>query len=180
MSDIKTLRAYANGRKLPEFKLITNISKEWLEYAYQEYLRTPISSDYAKEQREADGILGTEVEEYEDLTTYYNQSYVDNILFPEEFNLLDGLHHIRFGELKHSSTIPFHIDEPFTLRTLCVIKGEHKFISETGAETMMYPGEWYFVNGCFKHSVINTGDCDRIAVLSKYNISDHNVSIITT
>lgn len=178
MSDIKTLRAYAEGRKLPAFRLIAVLPEPWIEYAYRVYSKTPISSDYAKEQRERDHILGTSVEEYDTLTEFYNQLYPDNIVIHEAYDTLVGAHHFRFGELKVGHTIPTHIDEPFTLRGLCVIKGQHKFTSETGDSVIMNPGELYFVNGCYKHSVENTSDTDRIALLNKFTLNEQNVNII--
>lgn len=178
MSDIKTLRAYAEGRKLPAFKLLAVLPDPWIEYAYRVYSKTPISSDRAKEQRERDHILGTTVEGYDTLTEFYNQLYPNELNYHEAYDMLIGAHHFRFGELKVGHTVPMHLDEPFTLRGLCVIRGQHKFTVETGESVIMNPGELYFVNGCYKHSVENVSDIDRIALLNKFELNDHNVSIL--
>jgi len=179
MSDIKILRAYARGRKLPTHKLIATINNEWLSYAYEIYNSTQQSSNYAKQQREADGIVGTEVSDYQDLIKFYNQYYPKQLILSKEYKILDDVHHCRFGELKLGHTIPFHIDEPFTLRSICIIKGEHRVDFENGKSVNMKPGQLYYINGCYKHSVINTGDIDRIALLSKFKLNTHNIGVLT-
>jgi hypothetical protein len=178
MNDIKTLKAYVNGRKLPAFLLLGKVKKEWVDYAYSVYVNTPISSNYAKYQREKDGIKGTTVEAFDELTTYYNQLYTNELTLPNEYNILSGIHHLRFGKLEANSTIPFHLDEPFTLRCLCVIEGCHTFMSETGESVIMKPGELYFVNGCYKHSVRNSDTTVRIALLGKYPVTNANIRSI--
>lgn len=175
MNDIKTLRAYAKGRKLPVFKLLAIIPESWISYAYQVYSKTPISSDHAKEQRERDNILGITVEKYEYLTEYYNQLHPENLVISDAYNILDDAHSFRFGELKSKSTIPMHIDEPFSLRGLCVMSGQCKFVVETGDSVVMSPGELYFINGCYRHSVINDTDSTRIALLNKFTLTEENV-----
>jgi hypothetical protein len=178
MNDIKTLRAYVKGRQLPAFLLLGKVKKEWLDYAYSVYSNTPVSSDYAKYQREKDGIKGTTVEAFDELTTYYNQLYTNELTLPNEYNILSGIHHLRFGKLEANSTLPFHLDEPFTLRCLCVIQGRHTFMSETGDSVVMEPGELYFVNGCYKHSVKNSDAADRVALLGKYCVNRANLRSI--
>lgn len=179
MNDIKTLKAYANGRQLPSFKLIANIKKEWLEYAHSVYSNTSVSSDYAKFQREKDGILGTMVESYDTLTLYYNQMHPVSLNLSDEYRILDDVYDIRFGKLEPNALIPFHLDEPFSLRSLCVIKGHHLFSSETGEKVVMHPGELYFVNGCYKHSIQNLSNISRVALLTKYPITKDNLNIIS-
>jgi len=178
MNNIKTLRAYANGRKLPMIKLIGNVSENWLEDAFRVYESTPITSDYAKAQREKDRILGTKVDKYEELTEYYNQLHPDSLSLPEEYHLLEGAHHLRFGELKANNTISMHLDEPYTLRGVCVIRGQHEFILEDGSLVVMNPGELYFVNGCYKHSVRNTLNIVRVALLNKFFLTKTNIKVL--
>lgn len=177
-SDIKTLRAYAEGRKLPTFKLLAELPTSWIEYAYDVYTKTPVSSDLARNARESAGILGTRVDEYDSLTEYYNQSCVDQISLDESYNTLSGAYNFRFGSLKHNSVIPMHIDEPFSIRGICVIRGSHKFTFENGDVIEMFPGELYFINGCYRHSVENTSPADRVALLNNFTLNEHNVSII--
>ena len=179
MSDIKILRAYARGRKLPTHKLITTINSMWVSYAYEIYTNTQQSSDHAKQQREDDGVLGTEVSDYQDLIAYYNQYYTKELILAKEYSVLEDVHHCRFGELKLGHTIPFHIDEPFTLRSICVIRGEHRVEFENGESVIMKPGELYYINGCYRHSVINTGNVDRVALLSKFKLNTHNIGVLT-
>jgi hypothetical protein len=171
MSDIKTLKAYAEGRKLPPFKLLARLPNKWIEYVHDIYTQTPISDEHARQQREHDRIIGTKVENYDSLTQFYNQLYPSSITTHELYNTLSEPHHFRFGRLKSRSTIPMHLDEPFTLRGLCVIKGQHRFVCETGHSVVMNPGELYFLNGCFRHSVENTLDSDRIALLNKFRLN---------
>lgn len=178
MSDIKTLRAYAEGRRLPTFRLLANLPKSWIEYAYDLYTETPISSDLARDVRESAGVLGTRVDGYDSLTEYYNQSCVDRISLHESYQILSGATNFRFGALKHGSLIPMHIDEPFSLRGICVIRGSHKFTFENGDVIEMFPGELYFINGCYRHSVENSSNIDRVALLNNFTLNEHNLSLI--
>lgn len=178
MSDIKTLRAYAEGRRLPTFRLLAELPTSWIDYAYDLYTKTPVSSDLAKDARERTEILGTRVDGYDSLTEYYNQSCVDQIFLHESYEILVGAHNFRFGTLKHGSAIPMHIDEPFSLRGICVIRGSHKFVFENGDMMEMFPGELYFINGCYRHSVENSSDIDRVALLNNFTLNEHNLSLI--
>lgn len=178
MDRVKTLKLYAKNRRLPDAVCISNVPKEWIEYAYTRATNTNNTSDFALEQRTQKNIYGTGIEEYSELIKFYNQRYIDDLELPPEISKLEGVHHLRFGVLQPKSTIPMHLDEPYTLRFLCVISGEHNFVTELNNTYNMKAGELWFVNGSFKHSVENNTDSDRIALLGKFDNSENNLRLI--
>lgn len=178
MQDVKTLRLYAQNRKLPNAVKIGTVSESWLTYAYTIARDLENTSDGALDQRTALGIKGTEVEGYDKLTEFYNQRYISKLILPNEIERLEGVHHLRFGVLDKGGTIPFHLDEPYTLRFICMIHGTHKFHVEDGSSYDMSPGELWFINGSYKHSIENTSPGTRFSLLGKFARNDTNMRMI--
>lgn len=178
MSDIKTLRMYAKSKQLPQAVKLGIVPQEWVEYAQNVASTAPDTSKQALDQRIEKNITGTEIVNYDQLTEFYNQRYITDIKLPDEINLLRGVHHLRFGVLDQGKIIPFHLDEPYTLRFVCMITGSHKFKFETGLEYLMQQGELWFINGSYKHSVENTFNGTRIALLGKFEHCEYNTRII--
>ena len=178
MSDIKTLRMYAKSKKLPQAVKLGDVPYEWVKYAQNVATAAPNTSEHALNQRTEKNIAGTEIVNYNQLTEFYNQRYIDNIELPNKIKELQGVHHLRFGVLEEGKTIPFHLDEPYTLRFVCVITGSHKSKFETGSEYLMKEGELWFINGSYKHSVENTFGGTRIALLGKFEHCEYNTRII--
>lgn len=176
MGDFKTLKLYAQNKKLPKVVKLGIVHDSWLKYAYQYASGLKNTSDFALEQRSALNIKGTEVDDYESLTGFYNQRYVSNISLPEEVKKLEGVHHLRFGVLERNGTIPFHLDEPYTLRFICMIHGTHRYHVETGETYDMAAGELWYINGSYKHSIENTSEHQRIALLGKFERNDNNIN----
>ena len=178
MDDIKILKLYAKNRRMPEAVKLGTVSNNWLTYAKNFAESLPTTSDVALNQRVTMNVKGTEVEAYDSLTGFYNQKYFDQIDLPEIFSQLEGVHHLRFGVLQSSATIPFHLDEPYNLRFICMISGSHKYHVETGSSYVMEQGDLWFINGSYKHSVENNLQYDRIALLGKFANSEKNIRLI--
>lgn len=175
MSDIQTLKAYAKGRKLPLTVFLGKADKEWTKETYEFFKTLPITSDIALAQREQLNVKGTEIVNYSELTNSYNQKYFNSsIVLPDQIKKLEGVFHLRFGVLNPNSIIPYHIDEPFTLRFMCLIKGSHVYKSE-GIEIHMSEGDIYYINGCYKHSIENNNNEERVALLGKFSFNPTNV-----
>jgi quercetin dioxygenase-like cupin family protein len=174
----KILRLYAKNRKLPAAVKLGTISKDWIEYARIFSSKIANTSDAALSQRNKKNIYGTEIENYDSLTKFYNQRYFDNIDLPKEITQLNNVHHLRFGVLDFDKTLPFHLDEPYNLRFICIIQGSHDYYSEKGELYQMTEGELWFINGSFKHSVKNTSAGNRIALLGKFPPDDKNLKLI--
>lgn len=175
MTDFKTLKLYAQNRKLPKAVKLGTVSDSWTTYANTLAKTMSNTSDIALAQREALGIKGTEVDNYNTLTEFYNQRYCGRLILPNEIEKLDGVSHLRFGVLAKDAVIPMHLDEPYTLRFLCIVNGSHNFEVETGEVYHMTKGELWFVNGSYKHSIKNTTDGERIALLGKYERSSSSM-----
>lgn len=178
MTDMKTLKLYAQNRKLPEAVKLGTVPETWLTYAYTLARDLENTSDAALIQRQQKGVAGTEIEGYDALTEFYNQRYISRMILPNPIERLEGVHHLRFGVLEKDGVIPFHLDEPYTLRFICMIHGTHKFHVEDGKTYEMNPGELWFVNGSFKHSVENTSNGTRFALLGKFARNDINLRTI--
>lgn len=179
MQNIKnTLRLYAKNRKLPVAVKLSIVPKDWISYAQKFANDLTATNDVALSQRVEKNIYGTEIENYESLTKYYNQRYFRDIDLPNEINQIDGVHHLRFGILEQGGSIPFHLDEPYNLRFICMIQGSHKYHSEKGESYIMTTGDLWFINGSFKHSVENISLGTRIALLGKFPPSQENLRLI--
>jgi quercetin dioxygenase-like cupin family protein len=178
MSDIKTLKMYVKNRRLPEVLKLGTVPLDWIASFKSLADSLPNTSDVALHQRVEQNITGTEIVDYDALTEFYNQRYLTDVELPVEIKKLQGVHHLRFGVLQKGATIPFHLDEPFTLRFLCMVSGTHTFYVETGSAYEMQPGELWFINGSFKHSIKNTSTHDRIVLLGKFEHCEYNTRII--
>jgi hypothetical protein len=178
MADIKTLKLYAKNRKLPEVVKLGTVSSEWISYAYALANSLENTSDQALQQREEMNVAGTEIEDYTGLTKFYNQRYLKDMTLPNEITRLEGVHHLRFGVLKEGAVIPPHIDEPYTLRFICMVVGTHKYHAESGYIHQMDTGDLWFINGSYRHSIENITPGTRFALLGKFDNSEYNIKLI--
>lgn len=178
MDDIRTLKLYAKNRKLPLAVKLGTISNEWITYAQNVACELSNTSDIALSQRSEMGVKGTDIENYESLVEVYNQRYCPDLTLPPEIENLNGVFHLRFGVLEKDGIIPYHLDEPFTLRFICIIQGSHNFCFENNNKFEMKAGELWYINGSYKHSVENTSHNTRIALLGKFANNETNIKLI--
>lgn len=178
MDDVRTLKLYAKNRKLPLAVNLGIISDEWVKYAQNVASDLNNTSDIALAQRVGMDVKGTSVENYESLVEIYNQRYCSNLSLPPEIEKLDGVCHLRFGVLETDGVIPYHLDEPYTLRFICIVQGSHKFHFENSNTFEMKVGELWYINGSYKHSVENTSGNTRIALLGKFANNETNIKLI--
>jgi hypothetical protein len=178
MADINTLKLYAKNRKLPEVVKLGAVPAEWISYANALANALSNTSDQALQQREEMNVAGTEIEDYAGLTKFYNQRYLKDMTLPNEITRLEGVHHLRFGVLNEGAVIPSHIDEPYTLRFICMVAGSHKYHTESGLIYQMGVGDLWFINGSYKHSIENITPGTRIALLGKFDNSEYNIKLI--
>ena len=172
MTDLKTLKAYAKGKKLPALIHLGNTSTEWLTYILEISKSMPDSLDHSINNRS--DVPGEH--DYDVLNGNYTQRNLSGkIELDETFARFEDITNIRFGVLKAGKEIPEHLDSPFLYRLLCVINGSHEF-TINNKTTVMSSGEIYFVNGCYKHSVKNTNDYSRHAMLAKLPITEINTN----
>jgi hypothetical protein len=163
---------------LPVAVKLSTISNDWLEYAKKFANELENTSEVALSQRTEKNIYGTDIEDYSSLIAYYNQRYFTDLKLPEEISRIEEVHHLRFGVLEPNATIPFHLDEPYNLRFICLIQGSHIFYTENNLSYEMVPGELWYINGSFKHSVKNTSTDIRIALLGKFPPTVENLRLI--
>lgn len=178
MQDYKTLKLYAKNRKFAEAIKISMLPEEWILYARDLAVSLPDTNQTALKQREELGITGTEIEDYSNLVKFYSQRYVNSMSLPDQISQFENVHHLRFGILGHKETIPYHLDEPYTLRFIAMIEGAHKYRTETGVSFDMKAGELWFINGSYKHSIENVYHGTRIALLGKFDNSLFNLKIL--
>jgi hypothetical protein len=174
----KTLRLYAKNRSLPAAAKLSTVTDKWLDYAQQFANNLNDTSSQALIQRTENNVYGTEVEDYSSLTKYYNQRYFTGLMLPSEISQIKGIHHLRFGVLEKDAIIPFHLDDPYNQRFICLIQGSHKYYVEHGNTYNMHKGELWYINGSFKHSVENTSTGIRIALLGKFPSTEENLRLI--
>lgn len=179
MKQIEILKMYAKNRRLPLAIKLGSISAEWMHFALDKFNSTKTTNEQALEQRQSADILGTEIDNYENLIGVYSQKYITYQLdLDPVFACMKGIHHLRFAVLEPRSTIPFHLDEPFTLRFVCMLEGRHTFKFETGDEYDMRSGDLWFINGSYRHSVENLQESKRVALLGKFQRNDENLRLI--
>jgi hypothetical protein len=173
MPNIKDLRAYATARKLPKTVYLGNINPVWKNNIIDHCLSLQTELLTTFTERNNTEIYGTSVYDYNALTEIYDQRKikVDGILLDELINTLPEVSHLRYALLNGSSTIPEHIDDPYHLRFICMLSGQHIFNSE-GTLTTMKENELWFVNGAYRHSVENTANTVRIALLGNFELND--------
>ena len=83
------------------------------------------------------------------------------------------MYHVRFAIIEPGKELPTHFDSPHDLRFIIMLQGEHLYHVE-GKTYHMKEGESWFVNASYLHSVENTGDVDRIAILAKCKATKEN------
>jgi len=170
MDDIQTLRAIAKGRGLSTFKYLGEVNKKWLEEMRELYRVTPFLPYqflYSQEWRKAAG--DQEIDATKLLKTYEQKYITQDIELDPILHQFNGIENLRFATLSYGETLETHLDDPQTKRLLIVIQGTQRVVFETGDEVDMIVGNTYFINGCYRHSVINTSlTGDRIALLCTF------------
>ncbi len=171
MKDIKKLRAYVKGRKLPKYKFLGKANSKWLND--MKTLNNSISDTddpgiYRKE------IEGLEISNYDELLTYYSQKQNLNVKLDFILQQFEGISHQRFAILKKYETLPMHLDNPDTLRLVSIIHGTQTLLFEDKDAIDMSTGDIYFLNGCYKHSVINKINIDRVTFLCNCSNNEYN------
>jgi aspartyl/asparaginyl beta-hydroxylase (cupin superfamily) len=183
MDDIRTLRAFAQGRKLITFRYLGEANKKWLADMYELYQITPAKKARTLENHGVQDwrkAAGDEVVDYVKLLKTYEQKYIDNdIELDPILQKFHGIENLRFATLNNGETLEKHLDNPWTKRLIIVIQGTQRTVFETGDDVAMSTGNIYFINGCYRHSVVNTTvKGDRIALLCNFKNNKHNRDII--
>tara|TARA_B100000900_G_scaffold185503_1_gene157275 strand:+ start:1604 stop:2146 length:543 start_codon:yes stop_codon:yes gene_type:complete len=173
MKDFATLRAYANGKKLPSVIYLGQAADDWVEYAIKTSNATPDSTEYSVDNRT--DVPGAQEYDYTQLGNYVQKNVFKEITLDDTLNNFEGIFNIRFAVLDSGKSVPEHVDSPWDYRLLCVLKGTHNFIADNKT-TPMFPGEMYFVNGCYRHTVTNDTNKARIAFLAKMPITEKNTN----
>lgn len=178
MSDIKDLRAYARQRKLPKAILIGSVDTSWISSALEHCNTLGPGLYNAVSERNQSDIYGTEVN-YQQIKNIYDQKKIPEFAIGLDplINMFQGIDHLRYAILQPGSTIPAHIDSPYSLRFICMLQGNHTMEVE-GDSHYMVEGQLWFVNGSYKHSIINNHSRVRIALLGNFSYNDYNVNIL--
>ena len=103
MKDIRTLRAFAEGRKFTTFKYLGEANKKWLADMYELYQITSAEEDQedfgGQEWRKA---AGDEVIDYVKLLETYEQKYIDiDIELDPILQQFHGIENLRFATLNN-------------------------------------------------------------------------------
>jgi quercetin dioxygenase-like cupin family protein len=173
MKDFETLRAYAKGKRLPSVIYLGNTKTDWIDYAIQTSIATPDSTDYSVVNRT--DVPGAQEYDYSKLGNYVQKNVFEEMALDDTLNNFEGIFNIRFAVLDSDKSVPEHVDSPWDYRLLCVLTGTHNFIADNKT-TPMFPGEMYFVNGCYRHTVTNNTNKERIAFLAKMPITEKNTN----
>jgi len=180
MDDLQTLKAFAQGRKLITFKYLGEANKKWLADMHELYQITTAKKGQDFGGQEWRKTAGDEEIDYVKLLETYEQKYIDHDI--ELDPILQQFHEIknlRFATLNHGETLETHLDDPLSKRLLIVIQGTQRTVFETGDDVAMFTGNIYFINGCYKHSIVNTTvKGNRIALLCNFKNNKHNMDII--
>ena len=177
-TDIKTLRQYAKLRKLPGLIKLGTLSQKINSDLLKLSITSEVTNDRAVENRK--GIYGVEHNESTPLGKTYNQKHVDeSIIGIDCLTAFEGKTDWRFAEMDANSSIPMHLDDPYTYRFIVMIEGEHIFYTDCQKyeKVNMSKGDVYFVNPAYKHSVKNK-DTKRIALLGKIEINEYNTELL--
>jgi hypothetical protein len=174
--NINTLRQYAKLRKLPSTIKLGNIGNKTKTDLLKLSDLAIVSNERAYENRK--GIYGVEHDNTTPLGKTYNQKHIDNFIIGIDcLNDFDNKSEWRFAELDPGSSIPMHLDDPYTYRFLVLLRGSHLFRCDTEIE--MYTNDVYFINPAYKHSVTNNDPINtRIALLGKIEINENNTRIL--
>ena len=174
---ITTLRQYAKMKKLPSIIRLGGIDSVTIEYYLKMVQETPISNERSIELRK--GIYGVEHDDTSPAGKTYNQRHLDDqpLLVSPLVDFIESFE-FRFAELDVGAHIPSHLDSPYSYRTLTMLQGNHTLWSKGKVPIDMYPGDVYFINSAYKHSIYNTGDIVRIALLGKMKVNEHNTKLL--
>lgn len=171
MKDIKKLRAYVKGKKLPKYKFLGKANSKWLNDMRIFNMSISDTYDPGKYRKEIEGL---EISTYDKLLTYYAQKQNITVELDIILQQFEGISHQRFAILKKYKTLPMHLDNPNTLRLVSIIHGSQTLLFEDNDAIDMSTGDIYFLNGCYKHSVINKINTDRIAFLCNCSNNEYN------
>jgi quercetin dioxygenase-like cupin family protein len=178
MTRIQDLRTYATHRKLPKATFLGNLSNDWVSKSLDHCSALPSQLQTTVTERNSIPIHGTKIY-YDQLEGIYDQRKISldvHDLDPIIIRL-QGVNHLRYALLNPKSTIPAHLDDPYTLRFICMLQGKH-ILSSEGTDFEMTAGELWFVNGSYKHSIFNSEDYTRIALLGNFAYSDFNINML--
>ena len=178
--DIRTLRQYAKLRKLPGLIKLGTLSQKINSDLLKLSTTAEITNNKAVENRK--GIYGVEHDDSTPLGKTYNQKHVDEwIIAIDCLNAFEGKTDWRFAEMDANSSIPMHLDDPYTYRFIVMIEGEHIFYTDCQKyeKVNMSKGDVYFVNPAYRHGVENLNQT-RIALLGKMKINEYNTELLRT
>ena len=123
---IKTLKQYVRAKKLPIAKLLGNVSDDWVNYALDICEKTKISTEKAIDNRTDYGtVLSDEYRKgiLDQSIVDYKQKHIEDLVLPNDiFSNMEGIHELRFAELESKELLPLHLDSPWTLRFLIILK----------------------------------------------------------
>ena len=174
MSNIQTLKALALGRKMPSVIYLGQAEDNIIDSLLDLSNNIESNLDVSIERRFENPLPRSETDDYSVLNGKYTQKNIDqSVDLGNILNTFEDIHNVRFGVLGVGNSVPFHLDDPFTYRLLVMLQGMHVWQDETQKVTMS-EGDIFWVNGCYKHSVHNIGDIDRIALLAKMPITEKN------
>ena len=125
---IKTLKQYVRAKKLPIAKLLGNVSDDWVNYALDICEKTKISTEKAIDNRTDYGtVLSDEYRKgIHHPKFFYKQKHIEDLVLPNDiFSNMEGIHELRFAELESKELLPLHLDSPWTLRFLIILKGSN-------------------------------------------------------
>ena len=175
---IKTLKQYVRAKKLPIAKLLGNVSDDWVNYALDISEKTKISTEKAIDNRTDYGtVLSDEYRKgiLDQSIVDYKQKHIEDLVLPNDiFSNMEGIHELRFAELESKELLPLHLDSPWTLRFLIILKGSNLFFTEEESFPMN-TNEIWFINGAHAHGVNNTNNFSRIALLGKWKYNENNI-----
>ena len=175
---MQTLRQYAKLKKLPGVIKLGNIDTETQQQLLNLFMHTPVSNKTASDNRK--GIYGVEHNDTTPLGKTYNQRHLSNTV--TEIGCLKeyiNIHEWRFADMQPKSSIPTHLDDPYSYRFIVMLQGKHEFTYNEDCVTMQEKEVW-FVNSAYHHSVYNNTDNIRIALLGKIDVNDHNTGLLRT
>jgi quercetin dioxygenase-like cupin family protein len=190
--NLKTLIQKRN--KLPIFRYYGNITDSSILTLTNNFSDYEVSTDSAKNLRRT--LVPDDSDYNGDATKNYHQhdiqtripegewtekSFVDlpvifNSLYAELTYMLNGpVCRMRYATIDASDSLPFHMDQPGIDRFICVLQGEqvvHVNAKDQTYSQVMRPGEVWYLNTNWDHSVVNTHDSQRLAMLGCYDYND--------
>ena len=183
-NDRDNLKAMALQRKLPDAIKLGSADSEWIQNALLLCSRMGDDTLLRLSEREKSKKMVTDSSggnvKLDDLVwaVDYKQRILTESLGIDP--MFENHSHIRFAELVPKKILPYHLDSPWTYRFIIMLYGSHVFETELGNRYEMSVGDIYYVNGCYKHRIINDGDVTRIAVLGNFEINDTTTELLRT